>query len=98
MLCARTTVISLTTELASVNVNKVRIRRMRRLRGQGIIETIFADRGAILLVLSLEGYDEVTARIPTERFITWDEWVKNGTDSRDPRHSGLAKGHLKLVR
>ena len=69
-----------------------------RLRGQGIIEIIFADRGTILLGLIFEGYEEVTARIPTERFITWDEWLENRADSRDQCHSGLAKGHLKLVR
>jgi hypothetical protein len=95
MLCARTAGISLTTELASVSANTV---RTRRLRGHGIIETIFADRGTILLILSFEGYDEVTAGIPTERFITWDERLENGADSRDLHHSGLAKGHLKLVR
>jgi hypothetical protein len=50
------------------------------------------------LVLSFECCDEVTARIPTEWFITWDEWLENRADSRDRCHSGLAKGHLKLVR
>jgi len=95
MLCARTAGMSPTIELASVSVNTVRTMRSR---GQGIIASIFADRATILLVLSFEGCDEVTARIPTERFITWDEWLENRADSRDQCHSGLAKGHLKLVR
>lgn len=94
MLCARTG-ISLTMELASINDKKVRTSRMR---GLGIIGTIFADLSTILPVLNFEGYDEVTSRIRTERFITWDEWLENGSDWRDQCHSRLAKGHLKLVR
>jgi hypothetical protein len=59
MLCARAG-ISLTNELASARVNKVRVRKTR---GQWIIEFIFADWGTILSVLTVEGCDEVTAWI-----------------------------------